>query len=162
MPIRVFLDRRRMMQLVVAPVVIISVGPSVMFAARWESMVPFVIAAGVAVAFSVPLGIVIARLRRLLRLGYGPDDIAAGLRVSIAHRRDEFIFENGPTAGAKEKIIRLIGLLGLVAGAGLIASNLVLHTAAIVGIGFGALWLGCSSRWCRSDGNGCARIHRAG
>ncbi len=54
--------------------------------------------------------------------------------------------------GMKEKIFRAIGLLGIVGGAALIGANLVLHTAAIVGVGFFSLYLGAiltvvTKRW---------------
>jgi hypothetical protein len=115
---------------------------------------PFIVVAEVVAALAIPFSVIYSRTRRLLRLGYGAEDIAAGIRVSIAQRRDELIFENGPTPGAKEKVVRALGLAGLIGGAAIIASNVVLHTAAVVGLGVGTMYFGgiftiISKKWQR-------------
>ena len=113
-PIRVFLDRRRMAPLV-APVALgipfvlrLMVSPSTDVAA-------LMLIVGAAVA--VPLGVILKRLRTLQRLGYGPDDIVAGARLTLEQRRDEFLFEHGLERSRRERVLRVLGPAGLAVGA---------------------------------------------
>jgi len=85
-PLRVFLDRRRMMVLV-APISmgLLSAGGMVASITRLGATPGRIggLVALVALAIAIPAGIAIGRLRTLLRRGYGPDDIAAALRANF-------------------------------------------------------------------------------
>ena len=115
-PIRAFLDRRRQAILGVVPGVmlpfaavavdrIVTKGPL----GGWIVILAMVVGAAIA----VPPLIIANRLRPLLRLGYGPDDIAAGLRTMFERRREEFLFEYGPKLSIRERIFGAIGATGL-------------------------------------------------
>jgi serine/threonine-protein kinase len=62
--------------------------------------------AGAGLGAAVGLGF--ARLRRLARLGYDASDIAAALRLACERRREEFLFDFGPTETPRERITRRI------------------------------------------------------
>jgi hypothetical protein len=68
----------------------------------------------IAIGFGVPLALVVRRLRRLLRLGYGAEDIALALRTGFARKREEFLFEFGPERSKREQFLRVGGAVGLV------------------------------------------------
>jgi hypothetical protein len=88
------------------------------------SLVGAATATGLAVlTLGSPFAVLLSRLRRLARLGYGPGDIATALRATFERRREEFQFEYGLQLSVREKAVRAI------AGAGFIAS-----AASIVGI----------------------------
>jgi serine/threonine-protein kinase len=128
-PIRTFLDRRHILPLVFIPV----------FAAVWAMPMlafltrtaPFLIQAGAAIvlgvaALAAPVWYIAYRLRRVLRLGYGPDDIAAGMRGIFERKREEFLFDFGPERGSRERVLGAvsIGALGTALTAGIIASQI--------------------------------------
>ena len=123
-PIRVFLDRRRMGMLIVPvamtiPIeiqVIVSIAQRGATPARVGGLLLFA-----AIALGLPIILVVTRLRKLLRLGYGPEDIAAGARMVFERRREEFLFDFGPTQGVRERFFRYGGATALVLGAGLLA-----------------------------------------
>ncbi len=124
----------------------LSLGPMLIFSVGkiWDRAMPFILAAEIGVALAVPIGLVIARTRRLLRLGYGPDDIAAGIRGLFARQRDEFIFEHGATASLRERIFSAVGPIGLVVGVGIFAARAMgmLPHEGWVGFGLSSLYLG--------------------
>ena len=92
-PIRTFLDRRHVLPLVVIPAFAALWGlPMLSFLTRTA---PFLIQVGAALlgvaALAGPVWYIAYRLRRVLRLGYGPDDIAAGMRgISSGGARNSF------------------------------------------------------------------------
>ena len=159
-PVRVFLDRRRM-GMMAAPVAI-SFGmlPPVMRSiALHGTNLPRMAGALaiVLVALGLPFGIIVYRLRKLLRLGYGLDDITAGLRTSFERHREEFLYEFGGEPTTRERFLTGLGVAGLVVGAGATATaflgpHAVLGVAApvaIAGLYVGAFATAFSSRWRR-------------
>ena len=114
-PIRVFLDRRRVAPLAVPvalafPMIMrLSVGPN-------PDLAAVVLILGGALA--IPTAVLIKRMRTLLRLGYGPDDIVAGARLSLEHRREEMQFEHGLERSVRERVMRVLGPVGLTVGVG--------------------------------------------
>ncbi|MEO8624760.1 MAG: serine/threonine-protein kinase, partial [bacterium] len=158
-PVRVFLDRRRMALLLaglfVPSVLTLGVTTALMRTAAWA--VPFAGVAGLLVAVGLPLGILTFRLRRLLRLGYGRDDIAAGLRLSFERRREEFIYEFGVQPNTREKVFRVVGISGLVIGATAVAGMIAtggsiagtVAPVAAIGLYAGVMATAFSSKWRR-------------
>ena len=59
---------------------------------------PAIVAAAVAIV-SVPLVVMVARVRRLRKAGYGQQDLIDALRTELSHRREElaFLYGNGPS-----------------------------------------------------------------
>jgi eukaryotic-like serine/threonine-protein kinase len=109
-PIRVFLDRRRIIPLVVPGMLLFSVGGA--FAARLGSSGAAMGVLG-AVALAIPVVITIRRIRALMRLGYGHDDVLAGMRAAFERRREEFLFEFGSTRSKRETFFTVAGAAGL-------------------------------------------------
>jgi hypothetical protein len=103
----------------------------------------------------VPIAILTNRVRRLLRLGYGPEDIALALRTSFARRREEFLYEFGAERGTRERLFRVASIGGLGLGAGAIALAIAgVHSPAIAPIGVLGGYLGLiatifSRKWAR-------------
>jgi eukaryotic-like serine/threonine-protein kinase len=129
-PIRVFVDRRRMMMMVMPPAMAI---PMLMGltarAIEHGSTLRFLgIGGTLAAAVALPLGILLYRLRTVLRLGYGPDDIAAGLQVRFERLREEFQYEFGSKPSVREKTIRAVGVVGIVTFA-FSATGLLMHVS---------------------------------
>jgi hypothetical protein len=117
-PIRVFLDRRRN-SILIAPVAMLlpmSMGliasPGPVTLARVGGLVGLG-----AAALAIPLVVVLARLRALLKAGYGPDDIAAGLRATFERQQEEFQYTFGITPSVRERVFRVAGIAGLAIGA---------------------------------------------
>jgi serine/threonine-protein kinase len=151
-PIRVFLDRRRLAPLIIPSVMIIPLFMRLMFAGN-PNAVALVALAGLAVA--IPVGVIIKRLRTLLRLGYGPDDIVAGARLTLERRREELQFEHGLQPSVRERIVRVVGPAGLTLAVG---SLLIMAftsqppwVASLAAIGFyaGVPATVLSARWSR-------------
>jgi tRNA A-37 threonylcarbamoyl transferase component Bud32 len=159
-PIRVFLDRRRMGMLM-APVAL-SVGtiPALLrsIALHGASVPRIAAVVGVALlALGLPLAIVLYRLRKLLRFGYGVDDIVAGLRTSFERHREEFLYDFGGEPTRRERLLTRVGALGLIVGAGAVATMVVAPSpmmgvvapVAIFGLYVGTFATVFSSRWRR-------------
>jgi len=114
-PIRVFLDRRRVAPLAIPvalafPMIMrLAVGPN-------PDLAALVLVFGAALA--IPTAVLLKRMRTLLRLGYGPDDIVAGARLSLERRREELQFEHGLERSMRERVMRVLGPLGLAVGGG--------------------------------------------
>ncbi|HEY4217958.1 MAG TPA: serine/threonine-protein kinase [Gemmatimonadaceae bacterium] len=159
-PIRSFLDRRRMMMLVAPTLASVGILASVInqmlrHGMRWS---PLALGVGFAVvAVGVPFALLVSRLRRLMRLGYGLDDIGIGLRAGFDRRREEFLFEWGPQPTRRERLFHIVGRLGLVVGAGSLVVLAVLGRPVVdvfAPIAFAGLYLGSittafSSKWRR-------------
>lgn len=159
-PIRVFLDRRRMGMLMIPATFTVP-----LVTAITESIVKhgghvapvLTIAAMITLAAGFPFGMIVYRLRKLLRIGYGVDDIVAALRISFERHREEFLYEYGGVPTARERGLTFIGATGLVIGAaGLIAMIILPHQAlrvvapiGAIGLYFGLLGTAFSSRWRR-------------
>jgi serine/threonine-protein kinase len=128
-PIRTFLDRRHILPLLLVP----------LFAAAWAMPLlsfltrsaPFFIQVASALLVGIaalggPVWYIAYRLRRVLRLGYGPDDIAAGLRGMFERKREEFLFDFGPERGSRERVLGAVsvGALGVAVVSGIISSQI--------------------------------------
>jgi eukaryotic-like serine/threonine-protein kinase len=159
-PIRVFLDRRRMGMMMVPALVSFPLGSGLIanlieHGGRWS---PLVVGVGIAVVvLGFPLAMITYRLRRLLQLGYGIDDIVAGLRTRYERVREEFQFDFGIEPTARERFFRFIGRTGLTLGAvSVVALIFGGHSAqriaapvAFVSTYFGILATVFSARWKR-------------
>jgi hypothetical protein len=120
--IRVFTDRRRMVPLVLpfslsVPSAITLIGHAVKHGFTAATALGLI--AATTVALVLPAAVLVFRLRSLLRLGFGPEDVAAGLDVSYERHREEFLFNFGPKRSARERIFRLASVAGVVASAGI-------------------------------------------
>jgi serine/threonine-protein kinase len=159
-PIRSFLDRRRMSMLFVPTLATVGVTSSAIaelarHGMRWSPLA--LGAAFVVVGFGTPFGVLIHRLRRLMRLGYGLDDIGVGLRAAFDRRREEFLFEWGPEPTRPERLFRVLGAVGLVTGAaalvvlGLFGKPVgpVAGPIAFTGLYLGGIMTAFSSKWRR-------------
>ena len=118
-PLRVFLDRRRTVMLVVPFIFALSLIPPLVLPLAMHgagAAITPVVAGLIALALGVPLAVTVFRLRRLLRLGYAQDDIVGALRATFARRREEFLFEFGTERGTRERLMRVASIAGLGAG----------------------------------------------
>ena len=148
-PVRVFLDRRRMV-VSVAPFVIAAANGAALVASLFRngsaSFVPLVVATGVLIGFGGPLSIILYRLRRLLKRGYGREDILVGLRRAFDQRREEFLYEFGAERALREKVFGGVSTIGLTAGAASLALALVTHggttTPVLTAVGVVGLYVG--------------------
>jgi serine/threonine-protein kinase len=147
-PIRIFLDRRR-----VAPLIVpLFIAMPVFLRLAVSANVTGAVLVGAAM-ITIPVAVLIKRLRTLLRVGYGPDDIVAGGRLALEHRREEFQFEFGIERSRRERVMGVIGSAGLavgaaaVAGAALIPGGGVLEPVAAISLYSGVLGGLMSLRW---------------
>jgi len=162
-PIRVFLDRRRMGMLVI-PVsftipMIAALSQSVF--RRGGQVGPIATTVAVALlAVGFPLSLILYRLRKLLRIGYGLDDIVAALRTSFERHREEFLYEYTGEPTARERLLRFVGGTGIVVGgSAFIALAVVPHSMfrffapiGVIGLYVGLVGTAFSNRWRRLRG----------
>ena len=157
-PVRVFLDRRRAAPLV-APLAIGAASLGGIVTAMTHEGMTLPLAGGMLVllAFVVgtPIAVVLHRLRKLAKAGYGPDDLAAGLRVARQRAREEFLFDFGPKRTLREHAFRIIGYLGLAAALVGVASILLggpkdsLAPSVFISLYVGAFTTAFGTRWHR-------------
>jgi eukaryotic-like serine/threonine-protein kinase len=155
-PVRLFLDRRRMTALVI-PLAFMPVLSSV-----WVYVNTHVVhtspAIGLALAVlfvgGTPLAVLVHRLRNLMRHGYGLDDILAGLRTGFERRREIFLYEFGLQPTARERTFRIGGVVALVAGGAAAAASAlpgaafeVLMPSAFVAAYIGIVGIAFARRW---------------
>ncbi|MGD2154649.1 MAG: protein kinase [Gemmatimonadales bacterium] len=69
----------------------------------------------------VPAGVIISRARRLLKSGYGQEELPIAFKAEIDRAREEGAFQFGQGPSTYEKVVRAISVFGLTAGAGLVA-----------------------------------------
>ena len=142
-PLRVFLDRRRMVVLAAPMALGLSVLSSIIAQmSRGGVTTPHLALAIVVGAFTIvaPAAILVSRLRQLLRHGYGANDIATALRTSFDRRREEFQYEFGANPGTREKLFRALRVAGLgIAGGAVAAAAMGVH---IPGVPFAPIALG--------------------
>ncbi|MEP6733500.1 MAG: serine/threonine-protein kinase [bacterium] len=159
-PVRVFLDRRRMMAMIIPLGIAAANGTGMVtsFVIHGQSWaVPLVVAGGVLLGLGGPLAIVLYRLRRLLERGYGREDILLGLRRAFDRRREEFLYEFGAVPTRREKVFRVVSRTGLAVGALSLIALLVTRGAgapvlaggAIAGLYVGAITTVFSRKWNR-------------
>ena len=109
-PVRVFLDRRRNAAALAAPAAALG-----LFGA---AAIPLLVSGNVGSGLMVggltlvlaSLGpmFILARLRKLLALGYSNEDIAAGMRQLVERRREEFVYEFGSKPTVRERGLRMV------------------------------------------------------
>ncbi len=159
-PIRSFLDRRRMGLLFAPMGTSLGIGFSLVatmarHGLRWSPLGIGV--AFVSIAVGIPLIVLVLRLRRLMRLGYGLDDIGVGLRVGFERRREEFLFEFGPEPTRRERAFTLVSRASCAVGIAALAvlAGVGHSVVQIAGpIAFTSLYAGAiigmfSSKWKR-------------
>jgi eukaryotic-like serine/threonine-protein kinase len=124
-PLRVFLERRTTAAMFIPPAIGAMLVP-LLVQTLAHGGISFLTRAGVTLLMAGvfvggPFAVVIQRLRKLMRAGYGGEDVANALRRMAERKREEFVYEFGPTRSLREK-----GLLG----AGIVSASLA--TIAIV------------------------------
>jgi serine/threonine-protein kinase len=133
-PVRAFLDPRKMWALAVAPAMMITGGivvlttslPHLFTTLGYVGLIRAVGAGNVFLGALMPLILTTRWLRPLLKGGYGVSDIAGALRASFDVRREELLFEFGAKPTTREKRLTEI----TVAGA---AVNVAAWTALVFG-----------------------------
>ncbi|MEO7086478.1 MAG: serine/threonine-protein kinase [Gemmatimonadaceae bacterium] len=158
-PVRVLIDRRRAMAMIMPPIIVNSMAINFIVELMRHGTPPtYKIAAAAALSaasIAAPLVILMKRLRTVLRLGYGTDDIAAGLRASYDRRREEFQYEFGTKVSFRERTFRSAAVSGVLAAAGItagIASGAFPATAipfAILAFDVGIFGIAFTSKWKR-------------
>ena len=126
-PIRIFIDQRRVALAMAVPAMALPIGLAIGERIARFGATPASVAALVILGIAVPLGplaIVAFRLRPLLKLGYGPDDVAVGLRTRWQRYREEFLFDFGAGLSVRERLLLLVTVSGLTVSAGAIAALL--------------------------------------
>ena len=119
-PVRAFLDPRKMWALGVAPAMMITGGivvlttslPHLFSTLGYVGLIRAVGAGNVLLGALMPLILTMRWLRPLLRGGYGVSDIAGALRASFDQRREELLFEFGTRPTAREKRLSAITVAG--------------------------------------------------
>ena len=119
--------------------------------AAWTSYPILFLSGATAIVVLVPPGFALGQMRRLLAHGYGPDDVAQGLRLTAERRHEEYRFEHGPRATMVERATRVVSVAALgVAGlttAGLLTGQLpqllwgVPLVAGYIGLISGVRWM---------------------
>ena len=137
--IRVFNDRRRNVALVMPITLSLAPVSAILEHAGRHGLSAsgaLGLTAAALVAVIAPSAILIARLRSLLRHGYGPEDIAAGLDTTYQRRREEFEFNFGRTPSKRERLARLVSYGGII-GVGSIAVAAIagFHAKSLVPLG---------------------------
>jgi eukaryotic-like serine/threonine-protein kinase len=148
-PIRVFLDRRRLIPLIVPTALTLPL----MLRLTMSSNAPGTLVA-VLVMVGIPVGVMLKRLRTLARLGYGPDDIIAGARVLFDRRREEFQYEFGVERSVREKLFGFWPLFLAGGVAAVIAAKAGLSPNVLGPLGGVSIYAGIisgvvSSKWSR-------------
>jgi eukaryotic-like serine/threonine-protein kinase len=67
----------------------------------------------VAAVTVVPFGILVARARRFLASGFGPEELGVAFRAELEQGREERVFEYGRGPSLYERVLRLVGVGGL-------------------------------------------------
>src|SRR2546425_6700856 len=100
----------------------------------------------VAAVTVVPLGILTWRARRFLASGFGPEELAVAFRAELEQGREERIFEYGRGPSLYERVLRLVGVGGMLLG---VVSGYVVLTAPYPGP---STWLAQIFGWSVSSG----------
>jgi len=100
----------------------------------------------VAAVTVVPLGILAGRARRFLASGFGPEELAVAFRAELEQGREERIFEYGRGPSLYERVLRLLGIGGILLGG---VSGYVILTAPYPGP---SAWLAQVFGWSLSTG----------
>ena len=119
-PVRAFLDPRKMWALAVSPAMMITGGivvlttslPHLFTTLGYVGLIRAVGAGNVLLGALMPLILTTRWLRPLLKGGYGVSDIAGALRASFDARREELLFEFGTKPTTREKRLTAITVVG--------------------------------------------------
>ena len=119
-PVRAFLDPRKMWALAVSPAMMITGGitvlttglPHLFTTLGYVGLIRAVGVGNVLLGALMPLILTTRWLRPLLKGGYGVADIAAALRASFDTRREELLFEFGNKPTTREKRLTQITVAG--------------------------------------------------
>ncbi len=84
-------------------------------------------------AILVPLSRLVARARRLLRAGFGPQDLELGFRAELEQGREERAYEWGVGPSRYERVLRIVAVVGL-------GTAVVALTRAWIGVGAVGGW----------------------
>ena len=133
-PVRAFLDPRKMWALAVSPALMITGGvvvmttslPTIFSTLGYVGLIRAVGVGNVVLGALMPLILTTRWLRPLLKGGYSVSDVAGALRASFDQRREELLFEFGAKPTTREKRLTEI----TVAGA---AVNIAAWTALTLG-----------------------------
>jgi eukaryotic-like serine/threonine-protein kinase len=126
-PIRIFIDQRRLGLAIALPAMAMPIGFALAENIARYGATPGKIGALVLLGAIIPLGplaIVAFRLRPLLKLGYGPDDVAAGLRTRWERYREEFLFDFGTGRSLRERLLGVVTVTGVSVSAASIVAML--------------------------------------
>jgi hypothetical protein len=136
-PVRAFLDQRKMgtllwypvFTLVPAGMFMFGIGGDIERVFGFRPGVLFLYGVGLLVTSAVlPVALLIKWLRPLLKLGYGTSDIASALRANFDRKREEYLFEYGAVPSRRERILTAV----TVATAGInVASWLAVYFGAM-------------------------------
>lgn len=125
-PVRAFLDPRKMWALAVSPALMITAGvvvmttglPHLFTTLGYVGLIRAVGVGNVVLGALMPLILTSRWLRPLLRGGYGVSDIAGALRASFDARREELLFEFGSKPTTREKRLNEITVAGAAVNVG--------------------------------------------
>jgi predicted Ser/Thr protein kinase len=93
-----------------------------------------------------PVALLVYQARRLLRHGYGHDDVVLAMRLETQRQAEEAAFEFGTRAVGMERALTRLGLVGMGAGvAGLLASTFMTAGFNLANAGVITLLLGVLS-----------------
>jgi eukaryotic-like serine/threonine-protein kinase len=112
--------------------------------ARGAGLGSVLLAGGIALAvLGAPPSLLLFHARRLLRHGYGHEDVAVAMRMEGERQAEEAAFEFGAQPSALERVLRGLGLLGMGVGvAGLIAASVLTTGFDLAGAGVLSLLFG--------------------
>jgi eukaryotic-like serine/threonine-protein kinase len=125
-PVRAFLDPRKMWALAASPLLMITGGVVVMTTSLphlfttlgYVGLIRAVGVGNVVLGALMPLVLTSRWLRPLLRGGYGASDIANALRANFEQRREELLFEYGTKPTTREKRLQQITVAGAILNVG--------------------------------------------
>jgi serine/threonine-protein kinase len=119
-PVRAFLDPRKMWTLAVSPAMMMTGGfvlmtvslPHLFITLGYVGLIRAVGVGNVVLGALMPLILTMRWLRPLLRGGYGISDIAGALRASFDARREELLFDFGTKPTPRERRLTAITVTG--------------------------------------------------
>ena len=140
-PVRAFLDTRKMLGLaaasamgVTSAVVVLSVHlPRMLDLGLTRVLFRSFGAFGLVFGLTIPIILAARWLRPLLRAGYGPLDIATAIRANYDHKREEHLFEHGAAPTRLEKRLTAITWIS-------VAVNMASWTAVAFGTTGDWIW----------------------
>jgi serine/threonine-protein kinase len=167
-PIRVFLDRRRIAAMFPPAAFMIPMGIGLVIQGLRAGDAKIIGGTALVIGgLALPIVILLTRLRSVLKRGYRTDDIAVALRTTHARHREEFLYEFGQKKSLRESLVRGASI-ALFAGAGAAVVAMIaggpqdsLLPLACVATYAGVLTSAITARWTRfrnSTGSFWARM----